>query len=400
MSRLVSRLVAAAIVVVALVVAVILVMRVPEPARQAPPSRVPFVETAPVEAGAGVIPVIGAGTVRPQAAVDVAAEVSGRVVWVASEFQSGGRVQVDDLLFQIDDADYLNRLEQAKAGVALQNLELQRVTAEAQVARAQFENPDAEGTPAPLALWEPQLEAARAALARDSAALAAAELALERTRVRAPFSGAVVEESISVGQFVAGGRSVGRMYATDTVEVVIPVSDASAALIPNLWALESGRRVRRVEARVTADYGDQRFEWTGFVDRADAALDARSRTINVVVSIPYPFSRGTEIRLGDEIQLEHRAGPPLLVGMFVDAHIDGQIAEPFFRVDRAALRPGNDIWVIRENAVRIVPVHVLQRSDDVAFVTGALVADELAIVGGLEFAIDGLPVRTEADGGS
>ena len=81
----------------------------------------------------------------------------------------------------------------------------------------------------PLALWEPQVEAARAAVQGARIAVADAELLLSRTEVRAPFAGVVRTESIDLGQFVTAGRAVGRLYAADAVEVVVPLSDADAA---------------------------------------------------------------------------------------------------------------------------------------------------------------------------
>ena len=136
MSRGLSFLVAGAILAGCLAVAGVMVAQRPEPARRPVPSRVPFAVTAPVVAGAGAIPVHGAGTVRPRAQIDVAAEISGRVEWVAPAFQSGGRVRRGQLLFRIDDADYRNSVEQARASVAVQRVELLRVTEEARIARS------------------------------------------------------------------------------------------------------------------------------------------------------------------------------------------------------------------------------------------------------------------------
>lgn len=391
MSRGLSFLAAAGILVGCMFVAGFLVAQRPEPERRDAPSRVPFATTATVVAGAGAIPVYGAGTVRPRAAVDMAAEISGRVVWVAPALQSGGRVRRDQLLFRIDDADYLARVEQARANVAVQQVELLRVTEEARIARTQYERfrrlrerPGSAADTSPLVLWEPQMEAAEAVLARDRAVLAEAETTLSRTRVHAPFASVVLEESVDVGQFVAAGQSVGRLYAADAVEVVVPLSDAGAALIPSLWQLEAGNEDRRVPARVVAEYGEERYAWTGYVDRAEAALDEQTRTIDVIVRVPDPFTRND--------------GPPLLVGKFVEVEIDGIAPEEYFRVRRPALRPGNEVWVVDNDTVRIVPVHVLQRSDNEVFLTGELEADQAVIIGGIQLATEGMPVRTDAGG--
>ena len=391
MSRRKSFLVAAGILLGAVAIAFIMVRLRPEPPLREPPSRIPFVTTAPAVAEEGAIPVYGAGTVRPQAEIDVAAQVNGKVAWVNPAFQGGGRLRAGQVLFRIDDADYRNRVQQARANVAAQEVALLQADEDARIARAEYElfrkrHPEASsGEANPLTLREPQLAAARAGLARDSAALADAELALSRTEVLAPFNGIVRSEAVDLGQFVAAGQGVGRLYAADAVEVVVPVSDAEAALIPDLWRLSAGDGNRRVRTTVSAEYGEQNHEWEGYVDRAEAALDEQTRTIDVIVRVPGPFS-GT--------------GPPLLVGQFVEVRIEGVAPERYFTVPRAALRTGNEVWALRaNNLVTIVPVKVLQRSDEVVYVTGALEADQAVVVSGIQIATDGMVVRTGDGGG-
>ena len=299
MSRRRNALTAGAILFGFVIVAVVLVQLRPDPFLPPPPPRTPFVTTVPAEARSGPIPVYGAGTVRPWAQIDVAPQVNGKVSWVEPAFQSGGRIRGGQVLFRIDDADYINRVRQASANVAAQQVALLQAGEEARIAKAEYERfrirrtgntvpPDAS----PLTLREPQLAAARAALARDSAILADAELALSRTQVRAPFSGVVRGESVDLGRFVAAGQGVGRIYADDAVEVVVPLSDADAGLIPGLWQLRAGDGDSRVRARVTARYGESGYAWEGYVDRAEAALDEQTRTIGVVVRVPDPFAGG------------------------------------------------------------------------------------------------------------
>ncbi len=390
MSRRKSFMVAAGILLGAVAIAVVMVRLRPEPPLREPPSRVPFVTTASAVAGEGAIPVHGAGTVRPRAEIDVAAQINGKVAWVNPAFQGGGRVREGEIFFRIDDADYRNRVQQAQANVAAGQVALLQAQEDARIAREEYElfrrrQPGAaSGRASPLTLREPQLAAARAALARDSAALADAELALSRTEVLAPFTGIVRRESVDPGQFVAAGQGVGRFYASDAVEVVVPVSDADAALIPDLWGLRAGDGNRRVRATVDAEYGDRSHERDGYVDRAEAALDEQTRTIDVVVRVPRPFSG---------------SGPPLLVGQFVEVRIEGVAPERYFTVPRAALRTGNEVWALREDdTVAIVPVQVLQRADEVVYVTGALEADQRVVVGGIQIATDGMLVRTADDG--
>lgn len=391
MGRRIGYLIAAAIIVGAIALAVFLVSLAPEPERREPPSRIPYVETAAIVPGSGAIPVYGAGTVRPSAEIDIAPQVGGRVVWVDPGFRSGERVVAGQMLFRIEEADYRTRVREAEAALADRKVALLQAQEDAEIARAEYERysgrQDAAGAASALTLREPQLKAAQAALLREEARLAEANLALSRTRIEAPFDGFVREESVALGQLAVPGEPVGRLFAADAAEVVVPLSDADAALIPGLWTTEGGE----VSARVIADYGGIRYAWPGYVDRAEVSLDERTRTIDVIVRVPDPFAAGEPLEtaggpLGD---------PPLLVGKFAEVAIEGLAPSGYFQVRRAALQPGNEIWAVgRDGVVRIVPVRVLQRGDDEVFVTGAFERGQAAIIGGLQFATDGMAVRT------
>ena len=391
-------LIAAAILIGSVTLAVFLVSLAPEPERSEPPSQIPYVQTTAAVAGSGAIPVHGAGTVRPSAEVDVAAQVGGRVVWVNPAFQSGRRVAAGTTLFRIEEEDYVYRLREAEASLAARQSEYLEAQGEAALARAEYEryaNREEEAAPlglaSPLTLREPQLKASRAALDRDEASVAEAKLALSRTRVRAPFDGFVREESVDVGQLVGAGQAVGGLIAAESVEVVVPLSDADAALIPGLWDAATAQSGEPVEARVIAEYGDARYAWRGHVDRAEATLDELSRTIDVIVRVPDPFASGEPVGAAGGLN----GTPPLLLGQFVTVEIQGLAPQRYFRVRRAALQPGNVIWAVRDGGtLRIVPVRVLQRGDDEIFVTGPLDDGQAAVTGGIRYATDGMRVRT------
>ena len=397
--------------------AILMVELRPEPDVEPPHSRIPFATTAPAVAGTGAIPVYGSGTVRPRAEIDVAAEVRGKVSWVDPAFQSGGRVRGGQVLFRIDDADYRNRVRQSNANVAAQQVVLLKAEEEARIARSEYSRflsrqagGASSGEANPLTLREPQLKAARAALARDSATLADAELALSRTEVRAPFDGIVRAESVDVGQLIEMGQSVGRLYAADAFEVVVPLSDAAAALIPGLWRLRPGDGNRGIAVQVVAEYGEGRYAWAGYVDRVEASLDERTRTMRVIVRVPRPFASGAPVGAADDsgagagppaVPARSRAGgppllvPPLLVGKFVDVRIEGIAPDRYFILRRAALRNGDEVWAIRDDTLlTVVPVRVLQRSDDDVFVTGALEAGQPIVVGGIQVVTEGMIVRS------
>lgn len=395
MRRRTGYLIAAALVVGSVGVATLLVSLAPEPSTRPPPSRLPYADVANVVAGAGPIPVYGAGSVRPSVEVDIAPQVGGRVVWVDPGFRSGLRVDKGQTLFRIEEADYEYRVRAAEAALAAGRVALLEAREDAEIARAEHERIAARRSdevarePSPLALRVPQLEAAAAAVKREEATLAQASLALSRTRVVAPFDGVVRDESVDVGQLLMAGQTVGRLFSSDAVEVVVSLSDDTAALIPGLW--ESRADAKPAAVRVFAEYGDVRYVWRGYVDRVNASIDVETRTIDVIVRVPDPLSAGTPVGfMGGSVP-----NPPLLVGKFVEVAIDGMMPENYFTIRRAALQAGNEIWTVGiDGTVGIVPVEVLQRMDDEVFVTGALEDGQAAVTGGIRFATNGMRVRT------
>jgi RND family efflux transporter MFP subunit len=393
-SRLRNVLIACGIVGGAIVIAVVAVMLRPAPPRAAPPEQTPTVSTIPVVAWTDPLLVIGSGTVRPSAEIDVTPQVGGRVVWVSPDFVSGGRVGAGEPLVRIEQADFQNRVAQARAQVAQDEVAVLQAEEEARIAADEFRRFQARngttGAPSPLTLRQPQLEAARAALARARAGLSDAELALARTEITAPFDGLVRNESVDVGGIAAAGQPLGRMYASDLVEVVVPLSDADAALLAGVWDLRAGAADRRLPATVFTELGPSRFAWEAYVDRAEAALDEQTRTIDVVVRVPSPFEPGRPVNARDD------AGPPLLVGQFAQVEMEGRSGD-YYLIPRPALRVDDEVWVVEDGRVRIVAVDVVQTRNDDVFVRGDLNDGDAVVVSGVTLATEGMRVESSPD---
>ncbi|MFB0610781.1 efflux RND transporter periplasmic adaptor subunit [Aurantiacibacter poecillastricola] len=408
-------------------IAAALVLLRPEPEEQEPQANVPLVQTTRYEVSTGPIAVNGTGTVEPLEEVTLGAEVAGRLVYVNPAFQEGGRVGNRAVLFRIDPSDYNNRVRSAQADIAAQDVAVLQAQQELEIAEAELDRfsqrqssrealsqaiddndyaarilppeglrttgardgDDAE--PNILATREPQLRSARAARERAEAQLADARLALSRTVVRAPFAGIVRSESAAVGTLVQPGQSLGTLVAGSSYEVRVSLTEDEAALIPGLFAANG---TVNVPARVLLDYGDTTYFWPATVDRVDPILDPETRTIDVFLRVPNPRSAGTPV--ADEGAGE---GPPLLLGSFVRAEIIGGSQRAFARIPLEALRPDNEIWVVRNGTLAIVPVEVIQRTDEFAYVAGERLGQGGAIVTSpLRTPVDGMDIRTQGEG--
>lgn len=414
------------IVLGAIVIASLLIYFQSDPEGKPPEELIPLVQVAPVEIRSGNLMVSGSGTVRAREEVTLAAEVAGKLVYVNPRLREGQTVARGATLFRIDTADYRNAVQTAKADVAAQNVALLQAREEVALAKAELERFEKRGSennalasvddsdyaarilppeqmrtavpdeksaakfPNGLATREPQLQSARAGLRRAQAQLSNAQISLKRTVVRAPFSGVVRSEQVALGSYVAPGQSLGSMVGTSELEAVIPLSEKDAALIPALW--QSGS-TRRIEASVYSEYGGTRYRWQAFVDRASSVLNPQTRTIDVFLRIPNPL-RGGAPAPDQKTGKTASAAPPLFVGSFVDAEMNGQELDQYAVLPLAALRQGNKIWLVKDGRLRIVAVELLQRTDTQALIASdGLDAKSVVIIGSLKAATEGQKVR-------
>ncbi|GAB5348247.1 efflux RND transporter periplasmic adaptor subunit [Alteriqipengyuania sp. 357] len=408
----------------AILVAVLMVALRPEPEEQERVEQAPLVETVAFEQASGPIEVRGSGTVQARETVTVGAEVAGRLVYVNPAFREGRMVSRGATLFRVNPVDFQNQVRTARADVAAQDVAVLQAREEVEIARDELERfaqrqatrdvlhagidpddyaarilpptslarqganpPEGRSTAAPsrLATREPQLRSAQAARERAAANLEAAQISLSRTRISAPFASLVQEESAAVGTLVQPGQALGTLVATDAFEVRVALTEDEAALIPSLLRSGNGR----IPASVFFDYGGLTYRWEAYVDRADPILDPETRTIDIFLRVPSPLQGGTPV---DE---DAPAGPPLLLGSFVEARITGEVPVPFVRIPITALRPGNEVWVVRDGRLRILPVRVIQRTDEIAYVTTPTLAQGGQLVtSNLRAPTDGMPVRT------
>ena len=417
----------------AIAIAALMILLRPEPVEEERVEQTPLVEAVAFEAASGQIPVIASGTVQPREELVIAAQVSGRLSYVNPAFREGGVVSKNATLLRIEAEDYQNQVRIAQADVAAQDVAVLQAQQEVEIARdelrrfslreseraampsatdandyaarilppARLENEanrpiagataDAESDSG-LATREPQLRSAKAARARAAANLSVAQLSLARTRVSSPFRGLVREESAAVGALVQPGQALGSIVSTDSFEVRLSLTQDEAALIPGLLEGAAGN----IQADVYYEYGGLTYRWPAFVDRADAILDSGTRNVEVFLRVPAPLTGGRLVDAGSETS-DFR-GPPLLLGAFVQAEIAGASLDSYAAIPTVALRPGNEVWVVRDGRLRILPVRVIQRSDDIAYVTTpALSQGGRLVTSSLTAPTDDMPVRIAAE---
>lgn len=359
----------------------------PRPAVRPPAKQVPLVRVAPVEFREGGLAVTGHGLVRPRAEVGLAAEVSGRVVSVSPNLVTGGRFRRGEVLIRIDEEPFRAALAQtaaerqsAQVALALAEQQLQRT--EELIARNFLSRQTLDERVA-------NRDQARATLARVDALERLRRIDLERTEIRAPFDGRVLSEKVDAGDAVQPGRELARIFDDDALEVAVSLTDRDMALIRDPWASGAGRARAGTAATITVEHGGQRYRWPARVDRVESAVDAATRTFNVVVRADDPQARGQPAAEGAG------AGPPLLVGMYAAVQIAGRDQGRYAVVPRRGLRDGETLWLLGAgDSIAVVPVRVLEETDESAAVDAAPIPDSArVVVSELKVVTPGMKVR-------
>ena len=358
----------------------------------------PLVRTVLVEPVEHRFAVHAQGTVVPRRESDLVPQVSGEVVWVSPDLVAGGFFEARQPLVRIDRADYEVSLESARAQVARAESEYARASKERDRQRrlamrsvASEQNiDDAENA----------FRVAEASLREGLARLQQAERDLERTQLRASYAGRVRKEQIDVGQFVSRGVAVAKLYAVDYAEVRLPLPDRELAYLDLALARRPGAeaavdRDHHANARgsgprveLSAEFAGRRHRWQGTVVRTEGELDPKSRMIQVVARVEDPYGVASE-----------GAKPPLAVGLFVEAEIEGTTASDVFVLPRSALQSGRGgegdrVLVIDDDSrLRFRSVDVLRTERDQVIVGGGLQPGERVCISSLRGVTDGMRVR-------
>ena len=366
------------ILLAAVMVAVVLVKnrRTLQPAQPQPvPTAVRVLTVTP---GPVQLRVHAQGTVSPRTETQLVPEVSGNVVWMSQNLVAGGFFTAGEPLLRIDDRDYVSGVRRAEAALA---------RAQAENEHAQFELERAnELIDQQLISRSDHEEKVRAARVSETSVedarlvLETARNDLARTTLTAPFAGLVRSEQVDIGQFINRGNAIAEVYATDALEVRLPIADQQLAYL-NVPLDQRGELPPESAPRVslTAEFAGRKQSWSGYLARTEAQIDPGSRMV-------YAIAR---VRAEDDSEA---AAPP--VGLFVQAEIEGIAEEDIVVLPREALRDGDKVLIVdSENRLHFRDVEILRVYRDDAYIRSGLDAGDRVSISPLQTVVEGMRVQ-------
>ena len=277
------------------------------------------------------------GVVRPHNETTLTPRVSGRVVVIAPEFENGAFFEEGDVLVELDPTDFLSDVSAAEARLARAEATLAQEMARAEQARLDWADLGYSGEPTDLVLRKPQLKEAKANVSAAEAALGDSHRALERSKIRAPYRGRVLERLVGLGQSVSSGTRLGTVFSTDFAEVRLSLSPRNLTYI-QLPSIASDPPIPVTLTDALASEEPQ--TWQGEIVRTEGALDEGSRKLFVIARIDQPFFSNDD-------------APPLHIGQPLRATFAGGVIEGVFVVPREAERKPGEIVLIEPETQKL-----------------------------------------------
>ncbi len=410
------------VLVLALGIAAALIKLKPKPQKQPPSPASLLVEVMQAKVSSPAMIVKSYGTVRPSESLNLVSEVKGKVVEMAPSFEEGGFFRKGELLIRIDPRSYelavaqrkkqlkqldaeLRRLDQeranleisqniARSDVELAKAELERFKVLAKrgvVAQSNLDQVEQKYLASrnrmleienQVALIDPRGDGLRAQRELVEVQLKEALLDLDRTRIKAPFDGWVLEKGVEKEQFVNAGASLGRVYRTSSleVEVRIPFKDLPWLGEPRLASDPTKGNIGK--AKVIFKSSGQTHTWEGRVARIKAAVDEKTRTLPLIVEVPAGGST-----------VQGHASYPLKPGMFVHVELTGKKIDKAYLLPRSAIHPDNLVYVAINNHLVTRQAEVLRRLNDSVYVGEGLTDGDLVITTPISVPKEGMKLR-------
>ncbi|MEM7706732.1 MAG: efflux RND transporter periplasmic adaptor subunit [Pseudomonadota bacterium] len=308
------------------------------------------------------------GTVQPLTQTALSAEVAGSITAMSERFIAGGVFEKGDVLLRIDPVNYEVTLERAKAALRQRKVEYDGASR----LREQGYRAEAE------------LASAEAALAAANADLVSADRNLERSIVRAPYKGIVRSRSAQLGDYVAPGTPLGVLFATDAVEVRLPLPDTELSFV-SLPLVGEEVADGGPSVALEGSFRGRPARWTARIVRTEGIVDERNRMVFAVARVNDPY----RLALADE------AITPLPVGTFVTASIDGVSVENVVRIPRLLVRNGNQVvFVDDELKLRFRELTFLRTDTEFAYLDAAQLVERRVLTTRLDAPLNGTKVRT------
>jgi RND family efflux transporter MFP subunit len=371
-------------------VAVVIKMNPPEAPRRSESGGAQMtVETLSIERQAYTVMLESYGTVQPRTQTMLIAQVGGQIVEVSRKVRGGGFFEKGDVLGKIDPRDYEANVRISSAILMDAHQGLVEAQARTEQAREDWARLGNSGEPGELVLRLPQLEAAKARVISAESSLQKSRLALERTNIVAPFAGRVLRKLVDVGQVVSTNTQLAEIYATDHVEIRLPIRNRDLAFIdlPEAYRYTEASGSSGAYVEIISQLGGDAV-WGAELVRTEGAIDETARQLHVIAMIEDPFGQAVDDRV------------PLKIGQYVTARLTGKTLADALVIPNNTIYQGTYVYVVEDGILQRRDIEISWQNDDDAVVTAGLELSDALVTTPLGQVTSGIRVSVVGEQGA
>lgn len=324
------------------------------------------------------IPIFSRGRVSASDIRHVTSEVPGLITYKNPKLVPGAYVEEGEILIQLDKQPLILDIAQKRSTLDQAKLHLSATKAKARIAKNNAGKKSSE-----YARYVPQLKSAESQVDAATAALNYANAQLEKTEVKAPISGKVIDSNINQGEYLQTLTPITKIYGTDIVEVRIPLNDHQIDIL----GLKKKALAENFVKVTVNSFHDTDTLWHGVITRIEGERD-NNQLLYVIASF-------------DNTSDENAKNDPLLPGSFVEASISGKIIKNLLILPRSLVQAGNQLWIINDdNTLERKVINILHRGKEMVYIMGELASDDKVVNGSFHQLISGLLVNPISESSS
>jgi membrane fusion protein (multidrug efflux system) len=307
------------------------------------------VSTITVTSGAFAETLTSTGSVRAEEAVELQAEINGKVV--AINFKEGAHVQQGQLLVKLNDADLRatrQRALQRKQLAVLREQRLAKLVKDGVTRQEEYDT-----------AWNE--------LQVQNAEIELAEAQIAKTEIRAPFSGVVGLRYVSEGAFVNAATRVATLQRLDRLKIDFSIPEKYSTRI-------------KLGTPITFTVAGADRPFNGEIYAFDPRIDAATRTVLLRALCPNPEGR-------------------LLPGAFANVELKLSQMNDAILIPAVAVIPGlteKNVFVMSEGKAQRRAVETGTRTASQVHIISGLKPGDVVITSGLQQMREGLPVSSDS----
>ena len=341
-----------------------------------------LVETVVVERGTYSPELVVLGTVQPAQEIVLSPRVRGQVVELSPKFAPGEVVAKDEVLLQIDPADFENAVSIRESELKQAEASLEIEAGRQSLAKQELAllGDSIEGLNKALVLREPQYASIQSQISAAKAALRRAKLDLERTQIIAPFDAQILRRTANVGSQVGPGDEIGQLVGVDEywVTAAVPVRSLRWVQFSDSDHAPSTVKLRNPDA-----WGPD-VEREARVARMIGRLDQQSRLARVLITVSDPLGRQS-------------SAPALILDTLIEAHIEGKPIEDVVQLSREYVHDRNTVWVMKDNKLEVRQTRIVFQDAKHAYIGEGLEHGEEVVTTTLATVAEGIGLRRIPD---